>query len=265
MNGRMNGHVNQQQAFFDALLDPDTPAPAGLSTWNDSDPAVRFAVYRNNVVASLIDALADTFPVVQELVGEPFFRAMARLFIQTEPPRSPVLAYYGESFPEFIERFPPAASVPYLVDVARLEMLRVQAYHAIDRAPLTPEMINRALANPEALPDLVLEFHPSMALLHSRYAVVSLWSAHQGNLDIATINPLVPESALIIRPELEVEVRLLNPGTADFIKHLLAGTTLCYAAERVAEAHAEFDLVNSLGLLIQSQAITSMNTTNRNP
>ena len=54
--------MNNQAAFAQALLDPDLPCPSGLCTWNGSDPARRFAVYRNNVVVSLIDALADIVP-----------------------------------------------------------------------------------------------------------------------------------------------------------------------------------------------------------
>jgi hypothetical protein len=72
-----------------------------LIAWNGSDPARRFAVYRNNVVVSLIDALADTFPVTQELVGEDFFRAMAGVFVRHAPPTSALLAEYGEGFSGF--------------------------------------------------------------------------------------------------------------------------------------------------------------------
>ena len=44
-------------AFAAALLDPGLPPPEGLITWNGSDPVRRFAVYRNNVIVSLVDAL----------------------------------------------------------------------------------------------------------------------------------------------------------------------------------------------------------------
>ena len=67
--------MNSQQAFANALTDPAQPCPPGLISWNQSDVAQRFAVYRNNVMASLVDALADTFVVTQELVGPEFFRA----------------------------------------------------------------------------------------------------------------------------------------------------------------------------------------------
>lgn len=250
----MSGH----QAFVAALFDAELPYPDGLSTWNGSDPAARFAVYRNNVIVSLIDALADTYPVTQELVGEAFFRAMARLYIGEAPPHSRVLAFYGASFPDFIEQFPPAASVPYLADVARLEMLRVEAYHAADTSALSAEVIAQALANADSLPQQLITFHPSLRLLQSQYAVVSLWAAHQGITEISTVDPLIAESALVVRPHLNVEIIRLDHGASDFVSQLFQGNTLGEALEHASEIQPDFDLAGILGLLIQSQAIVSM-------
>lgn len=252
--------MSGQQAFFEALFDPERPPPAGLATWNGSDPAARFAVYRNNVIVSLIDALADTFPATQELVGETFFRALARLYVREEPPRSRMLAFYGESFPAFIERFPPAASVPYLADVARLEMRWVQAYHAADTAPLPADAIAQALARPDELAGLCIEFRPPVQLLRSRYAVLSLWEAHRGLRNIATVDPYAPECALILRPALDVEVIRLNGATGDFVARLAQGETLGVAFEAISGTHADFDLTDTLSLLIRTQAIATLHT-----
>ena len=253
--------MNGQQEFFDALLNPEQPLPAWITTWNGSDPAARFAVYRNNVVVSLVDALADTFPVTQELVGEDFFCAMARLFVNAEPPRSRMLAFYGDTFPTFVEHFPPAATVPYLADIARLEMLRVRGYHAADKPELAADAIGLALADTDGLPDLRIEFHPSVGLVRSQYAVVSLWAAHQGGVDISTVDPDMPENALVMRPRLDVEVINLNAGAADFVARLLEGQSLGCSVGQASRTHANFDLAGILGLLIQSHAIMSMNTT----
>jgi hypothetical protein len=257
--------MNGQQAFFDALLDPGRPIPAGLTAWNGSDPTVRFGVYRNNVIASLIDALADTYPVTQQLVGEDFFRAMARLFLSDEPPRSRILAFYGESFPAFLEQFPPAASVPYLPDVARLEMMWVRAYHAAECAPLPLDTIAQAVADVDRLPEMQIGFHPSLGLLRSPYAVVSLWAAHQGLAEIATVDPYVAENALLIRPHLEVEVMRLTAGACDFVGHLMQGANLGPAVERASLADPEFDLAGILSLLMRTNAISSISTASGSP
>src|SRR5262245_12312033 len=112
-----------QNAFAAALTDPAAPTPAGLTTARGAPDPKRFAVYRNNVIAGLGKALESRFPVTVSLVGEEFFRGMARAFIETNRPRSPVIAEYGDELPGFIEGFAAAASVPYLADLARLEAL----------------------------------------------------------------------------------------------------------------------------------------------
>ena len=163
-----------QATLTAALLDPGLPCPPGLLAWNGSDPTPRLAVYRNNVIGSLVDALADTFPVVQELVGVEFFRAMAAVFVRQSPPRTRLLVQYGQGLPGFIEAFEPARSLPYLADMARLEFARVQAYHAADAPAATSEAVAQALASGERMGELRLSCHPSVAVIRSPCAVVSL-------------------------------------------------------------------------------------------
>ncbi len=155
--------MSAHQLFADSLLAEQPACPPGLTAWNQSDPGRRFAVYRNNVMVSLIDALADTYPVTQALVGEEFFRAMAGVFARSRPPRSPVMAHYGEGFAGFIEDFQPAAGLPYLADVARLELLRVQAYHAADAAAVPAEEIALLLADAGRLAQARFSFSPVVA------------------------------------------------------------------------------------------------------
>ena len=66
-----------QNAFAHALLHPERAVPATIRGAARRGADRRFAVYRNNVITGLIDALAQRFPVVCRLVGEEFFRAMA--------------------------------------------------------------------------------------------------------------------------------------------------------------------------------------------
>ena len=110
-----------QAEFAAALRDPAVAPPPDV-VGPDGGPAPRrFAVYRNNVLGALGTAMAGAFPAVRRMVGEDFFRVMARTYVLEIPPTSPVLLDYGKTFPEFIAGFEPAASLPYLPDVARLE------------------------------------------------------------------------------------------------------------------------------------------------
>ncbi|WPC06820.1 DNA-binding domain-containing protein [Pseudomonas benzenivorans] len=247
--------MSLQQRFAVALLDPELECPAQLRAWNGSDPAKRFAVYRNNVLSSLIDALAASFPVVQQLVGENFFRAMAAVHVRNSPPRSRLLAHYGAGFPAFIEGFAPAASLPYLADMARLELLRIEAYHAADAGPVASDALATALATPERVGALCFQLHPALGVLDSAFAVVSLWAAHQDERPLAGFDPLQAECALVQRRGLEVEVLGIRPGDARFIQSLQQGQPLGQAAERALARDAEFDPARCLSHLLGSGAI----------
>lgn len=247
-----------QTLFATALLDSEQPCPPGLRAWNGSDPTRRMAVYRNNVISSLVDALAHTFPVVQQLVGEAFFRAMAAVFVRQSPPRSRVLAHYGGDLPEFIEGFAPARSVPYLADMARLELARVSAYHAADAPALAGESVSQALASGDRMPELRLRCHPSLAIIESRFAVVSLWAAHQGEGDLATVDPDQAEAAIVLRQGLDVLTLRAPPGAAEFMTAIGRGQNLGDAASQAASAHANFDLSATLTLLLSHEALTAI-------
>src|SRR5665213_1812162 len=91
--------ADRQRVFAAAMLDPGLPVPAGVVDPDGRVCPKRFGVYRNNVITGLIEALQDSFPAVCRLVGEEYFRAMARLYVTARPPRSPVLLQYGADFP----------------------------------------------------------------------------------------------------------------------------------------------------------------------
>ncbi len=244
-----------------ALLDPALACPPGVRAWNRSDPAARLAVHRNNVVSSLVDGLASTFPVVQALVGEDFFRAMAAAFVRASPPRSPVLAGYGDAMPDFIAGFAPAAGLAYLADMARLEFARVRAFHAADAAPLSAAAAAAVLAHGERVGELRLVRHPAWQLLRSPHPIVSLWAAHQTEIDdgrLAAIDLAQAEAALVLRPVLEVCVLALAPGAAAFAEALGRQAGLADAAAAAAAADPDFDLAATLGLLLAQGALTGM-------
>jgi len=258
----MSGHA----AWCTALLDPDRDLPPGLTTWNGSDPAQRFAVYRNNVTVSLMEALADTFPVCQASVGEPRFRDLARDFVRAHPPRSPVLARYGQGFAEFAAASTLAAPWPYLPDLARLELACLDALHAADAPPLDPDTLTAALARPETLPALRLGLHPSLKTLDSPFAVVSRWAAQQGDGAPPAIDPGRPESAWVLRRGRAVLVLPMSAGDGRFARALQAGATLGEAAATAAadesggdpDAAGGFDLTRCLAVLLREHVLTGI-------
>ena len=253
----MQDHTSQAE-FAAALLDARQACPGGLHTWNGSDPAARLAVYRNNVVVSLVDALAAAFPVVQRLVGETFFRAMAGLFVRQQPPRTKVLAQYGAALPQFLAGFEPAQSLPYLADVARLEVARLRAYHAADAPAVAANELQSVLAGGGRIDELRLLCHPSVSTLSSRFAIVSLWAAHQRDGDIEPVNIDAAESAIVLRDGLQVLVLRAPPGAANFVAAIQQGMGLGSAAAAAKSAAPDFDLTATLSLLLDHGALSAI-------
>jgi Putative DNA-binding domain len=216
--------------FAAALLDPDRPVPAGLTDPAGRPAGRRFSVYRNNVVASLCEALATGFPALHRQLGDEAVRALAGIFVRAHPPASPLLMFYGAALPGFLERFRPLADRPWLADLARLELALRESYHAADAAALDAAAMS-------ALPTgrlLAARFRvaPALQLLRSGWPVLDLWRAD---------GPLRPErraqDILILRPVFDPEPHLLPPGSAAFVDALRAGQSLGDAMEAAGPDH----------------------------
>jgi hypothetical protein len=117
-----------QRRFRNALLDGGNEDLAGQILSNALAPARRLQIHRNNAVLLLTEALMGNFPASCAMVDRRFFAYAAAQYIRLHPPRQPRLAEYGADLPRFLAGFPPAAHLPWLGDLARLEwtMLRCQ-------------------------------------------------------------------------------------------------------------------------------------------
>ena len=246
-----------QKQFAAALRDPSTPVPNAISKTADKTSTKRFNVYRNNIAVGLSDAIADAYPVVQALVGEAFFKGIARTFNRLFLPASPVMLDYGEDFPDFIATQSGTETLPYLGNVARLEWAWSRAYHAADATPTGIE--NLAAIPEDSIEGTRLQFHPSIRLLQSPWPIVSIWQAHQGQDPHGKLVPLPDqgEQAMIGRRGLNVEVRALDPVSFTFIKALHDGQTLGEASTLALGAGPQ-DLSTPIAALFESRAVVGV-------
>ena len=243
-------------AFADALNTPTAAAPAMTRGREGAPDARRFSVYRNNVAASLIAAMEARFPVVRQLVGDAFFRGLARAYTARHKPTSPVIIRYGAGFADFVAAFEPAKDLPYLADVARLENAWVEAYHATEAEPLA--LCALAQIDPAQFAELKFAFHPAVRLLTSKHPAGSIWAGHQGAGEAQAPANWVGEATLITRPHADVLVRILPPSGYEFAVALRSGATLAEA--HVAARRDEFDAGVHLVGLIEAGALTGILT-----
>jgi hypothetical protein len=244
-------HPDLVSAFAAGLTDGSLPP--GVTAQAPDEAARRFAVYRNNVAVSLIAALSRRFAVIERLVGADFFAAMGQIYLTQHRPKSPVLHEWGDGFPGFLAEFPPLAAYPYMADVARIEVARGRAYHAADAAPISPDHLLAAAADPGTAR---LGLHPSVQVLPLTHPAVSIWAANQPGAKAGPIPP-DPEIALILRnARFEVPVAVLSQGDAAMITALQKGHTLLGAAEAAAHIAPYHDPQPILIRLMQAGVIT---------
>jgi len=221
-----------------------------------ADAAGRLAVYKNNVYSRLIDALVSTYPAVQRLVGEDFFRYAAQEFIASQAARSKSLLLFSKSFADFIESFPAASSVPYLADVARLEYIYLLSYHAPDAQPLKQhQFLEYVAANAGAK----LALHPSAFLMSSRYPVARIWEANASEEPIdgkISINGN-QEFLLVIRPQVTVEVRTLTRSAFFALRAISKGLSYADALVEGRQAAPDDDVQTQLQSLAGGETFVS--------
>jgi hypothetical protein len=241
-----------QSVFAKALLNPDAPLPPGIIDPQGRPAPKRFDVYRNNVTASLTAALEVSFPAVAKLVGLEFFRATALVFLRAHPPKSRIMMLYGDEFPAFLQTFPPAVSLGYLADVARLEQAIRESYHSVDATPIDPARVTQL--DEAQLMAARLRLAPSLRLLKSDWPQLSIW---QATLHAGEKPQMQPQDVVVLRKGFDPAPHLLPAAGAGFLTAILQGETLGHALDY---AGAEFDLTPMLTLLFQNQAIVGIDT-----
>lgn len=181
---------------------------------------------------------------------------MARFHLRATPPTSPLLFEYGHDLPAFIEKYEFARSLPWLADVARIERAWLDAYHAADAHPLAAETLASVL--PERLADLVFTPHPATRVVRSDYSALTIFAANRGDSPVEAIDATEPEDALVTRPDMEVVVRHLPLGGAEFLLSLFSGDPLSVAAAKAIDACPCFDIAASVAGMIEAGVFSAI-------
>ena len=245
-----------QDAFARALLAP--PSVAGIDAAIDrlmAQPG--FAVYRNTVANGCIDALQANYPAVARLVGEEWFRAAAAVFMRDALPRHPTLLDYGAGFADFLQSFAPAAQLPYLADVARLDRLWSEAHVAAD-APLLDPAALAALA-PSSMRQARLAPHPAARWRWFEQAPIhSIWSRSRAG--DGTIGELDwrGEGALLTRPFGEVRQRSLDRAGVAFVDSCAGGASIHDAVIAALAVDGRADFSALIGQLLAAGAFSAL-------
>ncbi|WP_052190860.1 DNA-binding domain-containing protein [Chitinibacter sp. ZOR0017] len=222
-------------AFSALLLDPQAQS-AGLLH------AARMRHYRANCRLNRIAALQGVFSNVAQLVGEDFFTAMAREYVDATPAHAADLHAMGADFADFIAQFAPAAELPYLAAVAQVDWARWRAYLAPDAATLgLAELAALAAAD---FASLRLVFHPSLQLVQSlHWPIADILAMHAGGPSADLLRG--GQQLLISRRQWQA----ISTGQWALLQALVTGETVGDALELALQCEPDCDIQTIISLL----------------
>jgi hypothetical protein len=221
-----------QAAYRRYMLSGDSAALAPAIVADAFDGAERLAIYRNNFLISLGEALKANFPVTLQLVGADFFEQAARRFVLAQPPQRPCLFEYGAGFPDYLRDLPHLSAVPYVAEMARFEFARIAAFNAPVEPAVTPDAL--AGLSPEQLELLPIRRTRHARIVSARAPVLALWQAHQAaepDLDAIDMTSR-PHALLVCRPEQALMFQELDLSASAFLLAAENETSLGTAAAR---------------------------------
>ncbi len=247
-----------QQDISALLLGGDPSARLLSALTSTSLPSqAKLQIHQNNYLLTLTSSLMDIYPVLMSFVGEQWLEAALKLFVKAYSPKQACLSAYGGDLAAFLGGFEPAAAMPYLSDVARLEWAIYQCQNAIDETALTakewqknagPDMVNKTFS--------MMKAH---SFITSDFPLLDLWARGTG---LGDDEPLDLESGgavvLVIRPETEVMLYPLDSEEYTYLSHLARGETVLSAAIAAGWAEISSPLADSMSRYVESGFFTQV-------
>jgi hypothetical protein len=186
-----------QAAFIHDAYSGEKTSAVYLNKYKLNSPE-RLGIYYNNTLLGLTDILIATYPILQKIVGESFFRTIARFYIETNSQNTGNRHAYGVGLASFLRSYEPAASWPYLPDIAAIEWAYFQASIANDAPALDFSELTDLISEH---PGFIVLLHPGVHYIELNFNALEIWQEHQRD-EIETIKlQESPQTVLIWRDQ----------------------------------------------------------------
>ena len=196
---------------------------------DDSFPAdARLAVYARIYVDRIVDALSEDYPKVRAVLGDEAFVAVAARYLRAHPPRDPSIRFAGDRFPAFLAVDDPR---PWLAELARLELARLDVFDAADDTPLGLDDV-RAM-DPTAFAQRPLRWVRAHAIVEVAWSIDETWRDIE-DADRFVHPALEPRTIIVFRQGVVVRHRALDREEARALVAARGGIALADLCEDLA-------------------------------
>jgi hypothetical protein len=178
---------------------------------------------------SISSKLLEVYPVLARTVGLEDFSVLNIQFMKQYRPTSSDLADCSLSFYEFFKTHEIINEIPMLLDLARLELRRIQSAQAPSLAALSLDVL---LQQGDGLDSITLSLQPHVFVSQFHHPVYTIWLwalACDGQDDEACSRLPIQEyaeSVLTFRSGSHIVTRKISREASVFLKEFKAGKTL---------------------------------------
>lgn len=220
----MQRHVLGQDRTAEALVVDDPIVGAD----------VRLGIYADSYVSRLLEALADTYPVLRAVLGEAAFDDLARSYVHAFPSTTPSIRWYGERLAAHAYgQAECTATAALLSDLARWEWALACAFDGPDSTPL--DAATMAGIAPAEWAQLRFRFVPTLARIQLHTNAVAWWRARQHDEPWPERHVGAEASEWVIwRAGLKVQFRSLSAADAWLLGAAQVGASFGQLCEALA-------------------------------
>ena len=250
--------LSQIETWFKSKVQPSeryqVPLESALEVSKDEGIVKgeeRLAVYANGYLARIAESLKEVFEAIHHVTGSEKFLELCDAYARLFPSRNYNLNYAGRNFPQFLEATSLPQKFTFLPDLARLEWLIWEAFHAFDEAPLDSSRIQEI--SMEDWENCRIHFQPSVSLFDSKWTLLDLWVGRHPERSEGSRDPSVaprpqdnvldalnhPQRLLIGRHGDQVRCEPLDQNQYRLLEGLLQGKTLGKVCEELADVEEE--------------------------
>jgi hypothetical protein len=203
---------------FSAYL--DDPKQISIAQKINENPE-RLTIYSNNVIASKIDSIRASYPAIEAIVGNEFFRTLAKKYAKQKISNSGNLDDYAHDFPQFIQENYNSHQLDYLTDLALFELNT----NLIDQQKDLQAGLQLHKQNEEDLMQLQLKLANSCKIQCSNFPILSLFLFSKERLENPP-NLAKDETILIYKDKFDIRFLELNQIEHNFLRNFNSQTSL---------------------------------------
>ncbi len=245
-----------QKEFKSELLRGQTAHIHSLIESRGFQAAQRLNIYRNNIEATLSEALASIFPISCVMVGDEFFNHMARTYIHSQTPVSGDLRDYGAQLPAFMQSIPELKELGYLPDIAKIDWACHTAFHAASVPAVEIDSLRQYSA--QDYESLQFTLHPAVSAIQSSFPIFDIWDFATNTVPDTTVPTITAngQQVLVYRRDHTVKVAQIGPEFFALFDCIAQQQTLGCAFPSLLATNPEYNLQEELNRLFSFGAVS---------